>query len=88
MDIGLLRRTSGPRFTINREVVLRQLAVTNTTLAALAREAKLDPSYLSTLVGGHRCPSARTRAKLLASPTLGPLSFKDLFTEVGSGGAL
>lgn len=75
--------TGRPRFKINRPSVLDRLARSNTTIDALAAEAHIDSSYLSSILAGRHCPRARTRAKLMATTALAGMGFDDLFVRVG-----
>ena len=75
--------TGRPRFKINRSAVLLQLARGNKTVTDLAAEAKIDSSYMSSILTGRHCPRARTRAKLMATTALAGMGFDDLFVRVG-----
>jgi transcriptional regulator with XRE-family HTH domain len=62
---------------INRNVVYQLLGRRNISQRRLARSLGVSSGYMTQMLNGDRCPSARLRQKMLQ--VLNPLTFDDLF---------
>lgn len=71
------RRRAASRVKLNHYAVWQRLNRLNMTQNGLAHEVGVTPGYLSQLMSGTRCPSARVRRKL--QDTLGVVRFDELF---------
>ncbi len=71
------RRRPSVRAGLRREVVWRELTRRNMTQNELARRVDISSGYLSQLMSGERCGSARVRARL--QQELEIPEFDDLF---------
>ena len=68
------------RVRLKTATLARALARKNMSQNNFARRSGISRSYLSQLIRGQRCPSARTRRRILEE--LGEQGFDDLFEEV------
>ncbi|MDO8688573.1 MAG: helix-turn-helix transcriptional regulator [Dehalococcoidia bacterium] len=62
---------------LNRNVVYQLLGRRNISQRGLAVSLGVSSGYLTQLLNGERCPSARLRQKMLQ--VMNPLTFDDLF---------
>lgn len=62
---------------INRNVVYQLLGRRNISQRRLAKSLGVSSGYMTQMLNGDRCPSARLRQKMLE--VLNPLTFDDLF---------